>query len=1154
MAENLLISASVEVLLQKIFSVTTENINLVFGGPQEISCLMEYWFSRSSEETNVVQAIRQELEELKGSLSNIQAVSQDNLRLQDKAVIVTLWLQKLTDLADDADNALAEFGYQILQHEVEMLNQEKPKVSLFSCHSDKKAFRQEMMPKARGISNKLEMINKEVKDFLASEKYGVTTASSPQVDVVQEVGFLIADLKITENEEKTSIENFWSIIKEKAGVSDEIPIGLEDIGRHVAEKCQGLSLAANLLGGLLQNKRRDFWLSILESGVLDKEDVISAILILCFENLPSPFLKRCFAFCSMFPRNCVIERDQLVQLWMAEGFIDPGLGISVMEELGNQYFDTLLQNSLLEIVSKDNFNKVTHCKLHNLVYDFAYSLSSFESITFGERDQDDIRQIQHLALESFTEETMKIAKEKARYLRTLFLKNNLPDNNLLNVNFLYVLNLCDADIAELPASIGKLRHLEYLDLSRTKIKSIPDSACNLYKLKTLRIIGCNSLKKLPKYFKNLLCLRHLHFYYNEYFSMPYEFGRLSHLQTLPIYNVGKECGPPIGELKHLKDLKGKLEIRNLDLVKDKKEAQQANLFGKPNLQELELRWIDPEREEREGPNNDENVLEGLEPYHNLKSLRIEHFQGDRFPSWVMKMSVKRGSLQLNNLVEVKLESCTRCKEIPTLGTLPLLQNLEIVELSEVSCFGSSFYGGNGSNTNTSETQATKSFFPALKSLTIDCMPSLLDWKGPEEISASYEAKTFNSLERLFLRWDPKLMTAPSHFPALKVLRVESIKSSSPLECICNSKLTTLTSLRVEDVEELTSLPDELLENNTNLSHLCIIKCHSLTHIVPHMSGCSAVLQELEIKECGALQEFPPEICSLRSLKRFELSYCPSIKLFPNLNGQGGLPSLQSLTVSECQGLISIPSEVLESCKSLQYLWVTECENLIEFSPNFQQMPNISFMGITSCPKLNTMPKGLGALSNLANLRMGPLSNSMEFETFQTCFTGLQQLSSLVSLFLEGQHHWNSLPEELQHLTALKEMTLYDFGIEVLPDWIGNLSSIQSLDLSYCPKLESFPSKEIMEGLKNLENLDIEDCNLLARKWMLQNEPDSEWFKVSHIKRVILDYEEVSDPIIWNMIHRMMEKRMQKRNNEEKKKKKKKTKKTKKKTNSSTSTS
>ncbi|XP_027119988.1 putative disease resistance RPP13-like protein 1 [Coffea arabica] len=1154
MAENLLMSASVEVLLQKIISVTTENINLVFGGPQEISCLMENWFSHSSEETNVVQAIRQELEELKGSLSNIQAVSQDNLRLQDKAVIVTLWLQKLSDLADDADNALAEFGYQILQHEVEMLNQEKPKVSLFSCHSDKKAFRQEMMPKARGISNKLEMINKEVKDFLASEKYGVTTASSPQVDVVQEVGFLIADLKITENEEKTSIENFWSIIKEKAGVSDEIPIGLKDIGRHIAEKCQGLSLAANLLGGLLQNKRRDFWLSILESGVLDKEDVISAILKLCFENLPSPFLKRCFAFCSMFPRNSVIERDQLVQLWMAEGFIDPGLGISVMEEIGNQYFDTLLQNSLLEIVSKDNFNKVTHCKLHNLVYDFAYSLSSFESITIGERDQDDIRQIQHLALESFTEETMKIAKEKARYLRTLFLKKNLPDNNLLNLNFLYVLNLCDADIAELPVYVGNLRHLEYLDLSRTEIKSIPDSACNLYKLKTLRIIGCNSLEELPKDFKNLLCLRHLHFYYNEYFSMPYEFGRLSHLQTLPIYNVGKKCGPPIGELKHLKDLKGKLEIRNLDLVKDKKEAQLANLFEKPNLQELELRWIDPEKEEREDPNNDENVLEGLEPYHNLKSLRIEHFKGDRFPSWVMKMSVKRGSLQLNNLVEVKLESCTRCKEIPTLGTLPLLQNLEIVKLSEVSCFGSSFYGGNGSNTNTSETQATKSFFPALKSLIINNMRSLLDWKGPEEISASYEAKTFNSLERLFLRRDPKLMTAPSHFPALKVLRVESIKSSSPLESICNSKLTTLTSLHVEDVQELTSLPDELLENNTNLSYLCIIKCHSLTHIVPHMSGCSAVLQELEIKECGALQEFPPEICSLRSLKRFELSYCPSIKLFPNLNGQGGLPSLQSLTVSECQGLISIPSEVLESCKSLQYLWVTECENLIEFSPNFQQMPNISFMRITSCPKLNTMPKGLGALSNLADLRMGPLSNSMEFETFQTCFTGLQQLSSLVSLFLVGQHHWNSLPEELQHLTALKEMTLYDFGIEVLPDWIGNLSSIQSLALSNCRKLESFPSKEIMEGLKNMEYLDIEDCNLLARKWMLQNEPDSEWFKVSHIKLVILDYEEVSDPIIWNMIHRMMEKRMQKRNNEEKKKKKKKTKKTKKKTNSSTSTS
>ena len=46
------------------------------------------------------------------------------------------------------------------QHEVEILNQEKPKVCFFSSHSKKKAFVYEMLPKARDIYNKLKMIDK----------------------------------------------------------------------------------------------------------------------------------------------------------------------------------------------------------------------------------------------------------------------------------------------------------------------------------------------------------------------------------------------------------------------------------------------------------------------------------------------------------------------------------------------------------------------------------------------------------------------------------------------------------------------------------------------------------------------------------------------------------------------------------------------------------------------------------------------------------------------------------------------------------------------------------------------------------------------------------------------------------------------------------
>lgn len=269
-----------------------------------------------------------------------------------------------------------------------------------------------------------------------------------------------------------------------------------------------------------------------------------------------------------------------------------------------------------------------------------------------------------------------------------------------------------------------------------------------------------------------------------------------------------------------------------------------------------------------------------------------------------------------------------------------------------------------------------------------------------------------------------------------------------------------------------------------------------------MAGCNTALQQLVISNCWSLREFPAELDSLKSLETLEISNCRSLELFRTLNGQGGLTSLRSLKISDCQGLICIPCEVLESCKSLQSLKVTRCENLVEFSPDFRQMLNISSLEISHCPKLNSMPKGLGALSNLVDLHIGPPSDSMEFETFRTCFTGLQHLSSLQCLFLFGQPHWNSLPEELQDLTALEEMSLWCFGIEVLPDWIEKLSSLQELVLYKCQNLRFFPSKEIMKALKKLRKLVVFDC-LISRAWAQQSEPDSEWFKVSHIKEIII---------------------------------------------------
>ena len=56
--------------------------------------------------------------------------------------------------------------------------------------------------------------------------------------------------------------------------------------------------------------------------------------------------KPCFAYCSLFPEGYKIDRDELVKLWMAQGFIKSE-GSKELEEIGEAYFDDLLWYSIV---------------------------------------------------------------------------------------------------------------------------------------------------------------------------------------------------------------------------------------------------------------------------------------------------------------------------------------------------------------------------------------------------------------------------------------------------------------------------------------------------------------------------------------------------------------------------------------------------------------------------------------------------------------------------------------------------------------------------------------------------------------------------------------------------------------------------------------
>ncbi|KAJ6744169.1 NBS-LRR TYPE DISEASE RESISTANCE PROTEIN [Salix purpurea] len=135
------------------------------------------------------------------------------------------------------------------------------------------------------------------------------------------------------------------------------------------------------------------------------------------------------------------------------------------------------------------------------------------------------------------------------------------------------------------------------------------------------LIECASLESLPRNMRDLLSLRHIYFTYHH--QMPVEVGCLTALQTLPFFVVGKDSDSTIEELESLNGLRGQLSIYNLQEVKNKTEAEKANLRGKTKIYKLEFVW----RSGRKCFKNDEEVLEALQPHSNLETLKIEHYGG-----------------------------------------------------------------------------------------------------------------------------------------------------------------------------------------------------------------------------------------------------------------------------------------------------------------------------------------------------------------------------------------------------------------------------------------------------------------------------------------------------------------------------------------------
>ncbi|GLT27390.1 hypothetical protein SLA2020_023930, partial [Shorea laevis] len=874
---------------------------------------------------------------------------------------------------------------------------------------------------------------------------------------------------------------------------------LEKIGWDIAQLCGGVPLVARVIGGVLctENLDKVTWLSIKSQiealGPLEHDREMRGVIKLSFDHLPESALKRCFAFCSIFPKDFVMEKEMLIQLWMAMGFLQSTEeSLMTMEDIGNKYINDLLSYSLFQQEKRDSFGILDSCKMHDLIHDFAQLISKSETMIW--KSQRNIPNVRNLNLIYGVGTVPTNLRDIAPKLHTLFLKCDFSSDMKVDLRSLRVLSFVDSvDTEELPPCFDNMKNLRYLDISRTRITKLPKFIPKLYKLQTFRFMACRSLEMPPEGIGSLINLRHIYFSDEE--QMPANIGKLTCLQTLPKFFVGTTKERKIEELGNLRWLRGSLKICNLEHVKDKSEAMGAKLHEK-TIFELRLRW-------GKESNQDEDVLEGLQPHSDLQVLEIDGYGGKNWSSWMSKNVLNCDMFLLKNLAELRIVQCKKLESIPVMTGFSSLQMLSISNCAELSTIAEGAFVKLASLKELHILNCPKLERVSSNGLILPQSLLIPDCRELNSLSTSTCLKVLNLRHCKNLRSIPSLFGLSSleqvivrpcgleHLPsglssciALKKLTMSKCHNliSIPEEL---KEIHSLVDLRIQWCSKLRSIPENTLNSLTSLKTLIIGGFSEELEEFPGLSAIhslQASLERLDLIGWGKLTEFPHQIqnLNLTALKWVSIADFREVETLPKWFGN--LSSLKSLCIWECLRLKYLPSG-LSFFTTLEWLAIYRCPNLV--SANLEEI--------------------LGGLACLKTLWIGPFPEElMEFP----CLSSIHNLStSLEELRLCGWAKLTQLPHQIQHLTALRILFIFYFhGVKALPEWLGNLSSLQDLCIEDCETLKHLPSAESIRRLSKLKFLKISKCPELETT--CHKESGSEWYKISHIPTIRINGEDI----------------------------------------------
>ncbi|XP_033512808.1 putative late blight resistance protein homolog R1A-3 isoform X1 [Nicotiana tomentosiformis] len=525
----------------------------------------------------------------------------------------------------------------------------------------------------------------------------------------------------------------WELLERKVFGEKSCPKELLGVGEEIAQKCEGLPLVLDLIGGVIARKEKikAFWLEVLNNLKSIKNEV-KKVIQLSYDHL-SDHLKPCLLYLASCPKDESIEISQLKDLWSAEGLVEQTEMKSV-EEVMEIYVDELISSSLVIVFNERG--RASSCRIHDLVHDFCLEKARKEKL---------FDFISSSAPSNSSSDLMPRGMT-IRYDRYL-----LPWNENLVLFNPEKKNPYVKHLLSLKVSDGKLNHLSY--------------NCHLRHLRLLKRLELHKIRLTYSLLNDICMLVHLRCLKIQMKAkaLPPSFSNLLNLETLVVDNQGTNMvlSPSIWSLAKLRHmsidncslfdsdideptvLKEHSKLENLRILYGLKLSSSGNtedIFKRfPNLRSLMFTIDEPwpcSAEQISLPRLD--ILKELEEvwaYFDCASFRQNQWDF-HFPSSLKELVLTRFNLTSD-----------------LLSRIGRLSNLQKLTLEEAIIQGKEW------NMEKEDT------FENLKLLILDWV-SFSEWKVGEE--------SFPVLEELHIKRCDELMEIPDSFADIASLKSISL--------------------------------------------------------------------------------------------------------------------------------------------------------------------------------------------------------------------------------------------------------------------------------------------------------------------------------------------------------------------------------------------